>query len=364
MDISHPFISNAANGALKNTASIGVAFALACCLCVPANAGPLENAVDRIENKVDNIQIKLQTVAAKTNAIEAAQDGLQPMLERVKGITGKMDTATFDGLSENLEFAQDLLAFLKLQTEGAGNSTDHADVGELVSSLIELSNLLMTSDSGSAPNVNFQVLEGLVAILPDPILAVSGKALAAGGLDANALANLQALVPALLRHNETKAQDNGDSSSNPVNNYLEDEGWTNCEVYNQSRQLLKADAAFLVGTGLTALISGKVIAGTADTFEVAEVIEIHGYVGREIKTDITGAIGQVMAGIGQGVIEIGGSIYRKLRHCELLYHARKQDEQLTAIMANQETIKQNQENILRESCAVTRYRSPACQALL
>ncbi|XOV90467.1 MAG: hypothetical protein ACFHX7_11430 [Pseudomonadota bacterium] len=316
--------------------------------------------MDRIEKGVDNIQSKLEKVAAKTNAIEAAQDGLQPMLERVKDITGKIDASTFEDLTSDLDAAQDLLAFINVQTEGAGNSSDYVNVAELITAMTQLSALLSKGDAYS-PGVNFGVLADLMAILPEKALAPIGKSLAAGGLDAALLSEMNALIPQLEQFNQINTADADEQEEEDDGGLV---GQTKCEAFNEDRRKLKVLAGGLGAVGVAMVTGGSIAAGLAKTVQTDKEIQIHGYVGTRIKTDIQGAIGQVVAGIGRGVVATSGVVYGKLRHCELLYHARNQDEQLTAIIANQETIKQNQENILRESCAVTRYRSPACQALL
>lgn len=321
---------------------------------IPAFSGPLENAVDRIENKVDDLKATLNQVKNKTNAIEQAQDGLKPMLDTVKGVTGKVDTSTFDDLSENLDFAQDLLTFVKLQGESAGNSGDYVNVGDLVVTLIDISERLIASDAYSS-QIDFQVLENLTAILPEKLLAVSGRSLYAAGIDANRLSQLQSLVASLETYNQVEAQERDEQSDGESDKWV-GEGWTRCDVYNEARPGLKADAALAVGTGLFALVSGEIIAGLAKTVQTEQEVGIHGYTGMAIETDVSGAIGKVMAGVGRGAIAVGGSIYGKLRHCELLHHARLQD-------TKHELILENQQNLLREICSVTRYRSEACQAV-
>jgi hypothetical protein len=325
-------------------------------------AGPLENAVDRIENKVDTIKNKLQSVAAKTNAIEAAQDGLQPMLERVKDITSKIDPSTFEDLTSELDAAQDLLAFIKLQTEGAGNSSDYVNVAELITTMTQLSALLTKGDANS-PAVNFGVLADLMAILPEKALAPVGKSLAAGGLDAAFLAEMNALIPQLDQFNQVRTADADEQEEGPVQQHV-GEGWTRCESYNTRRPEMKMLAGTLGLVGVGGLVTGKITSGLTKTVIVNTEFAVHGYLGTSIEKGPTAAIGDVIAGLSKAIISLSGSIYGNLRHCELLYHARNQDAQLEAIIANQETIKLNQENILRESCAATRFRSPACQALL
>ena len=311
---------------------------------------------------LDTINTKVTTVQNRTGTILNNTNGVQELVTNVRGVTSGFRSGVFSDLQASMSEAQDLIAFLKEQRENAGSPADYPDLSLLITSLESIMGVLQDNPSGG----DFGVLSQLLQVLPENLLAVTGRAVSKAGVDGAFVnrINQMAFDLAVLRDaikldeaeqiNATQLQ----ALSGAPEPGLDDlPSPTKCDTYNSNRQELKRAAYAVLGTGAAIRVTGEVMAGVAKTTGNAKEVGIHGYVSINIETDARGAIGKITAAIGAATMATAGTVFAGLKHCEILYHQAE-------IKKSNEQVLNSNAILLEEVCQLTRYRSANCQALL
>lgn len=324
----------------------------------PASAGIL----DTINNKVTTVQNRTGTILSNTN-------GVQDLVTNVRGVTTGFRSGVVSDLQVTLGEAQDLIAFLKERRENAGSPADYPDLSLLITSLETIVGILQDNPNGG----DFGVLSQLLQVLPDKLLAVAGRAVSKAGIDGVLFTRMNQMALDLAVLNDAIKQDEAEQNTViqvQALSVVPEPGVdtlpfpTNCDTYNSNRQELKRAAFAVLGTGAAIRVTGEVMAGLATTVQTDKEVGIHGYTGLAVRTDVSGAIGKVTAGVGAAAMATAGTVFSKLKHCEILYH---QEE---IMVSNQQILDSNQDVLnsnailLEEVCVISRYRSANCQALL
>ncbi len=355
----------ARRSAFRSPLRIGIALALLG--VVPMASAGIDDEVQKVLNqakaaKQQASDAKLQAAAAKGFAKTAADGvslltvdgGILSMVDRVNGLDQETLTELLEELPAQLSQFRALLGVLR----ATGDPVVPTDVGRLVAVLGDVLPAL-SGDESAALQSPFGVLERLIASGPPELVEGAGVALAQVGIDDDFVSNLETLIPQLALMKQANASDlveqtapAGDSTTlSPYSSAFDKElqGETSCGFINGNRQGLKAAAGAALVIAIPTSITAKIVSGTAKTVQTDVEVKIWGWAGPGIKTDARGAIGQIIAGIMDGVLRTATSVYGKLRHCELLWHAEKQHAEQLLIM--------------RELCTVTRNRSTACRDL-
>jgi hypothetical protein len=319
--------------------------------------------LDTINNKVTTVQNRTGTILNNTN-------GVQELVTNVRGITSGFRSGVVSDLTASLGEAQDLIAYLKEQRESAGSPADYPDLSLLITSLESIVGVLQDNPNGG----DFGVLSQLVQVLPDNLLAVAGRVASKAGVDGDFVNRVNQAATDLALLKAAIAQDEADQNAQmqppgPTPTALEPgmdtlPSPTNCGGYNSNRYNYQFAALNVLGIGVGMKLMGELMAGMAQTTGNAKEVGIHGYVSINIETDAAGALGKIYAGIGSGMIAIAGSVNTKLRHCEILYHQAEIMESNQKILDSNQDVLNSNAVLLEEVCAISRYRSANCQALL
>jgi hypothetical protein len=321
-----------------------------------ATAGLAEDIkadVKSIKNLVKDTK-PLASNASKGVSKLTADDGLLDMVDDVNTAKLALDPQMLDDLISELPEKLELLKVFKNYRVRMMDS-EPTDVPRLVGVLKQAVSLLKNAPPGATPE-DFLLLDQLILDGPPELIDFTGRALQTAKLDEDFILKLEELVTTLKLVREVEgleeteqAREFAPLSETGGNARPGLQGGTQCETINENRRRLKIAAGFLSVTGVGAVVTGDIMAGLAKTVVTNAQVAVWGWAGGEVKTHPLGAVGQVTAGLGKGVLAKAGSVYGKLRHCELLWHQERNFEL--------------QQDVLEEVCTLTRFRSETCQAL-
>lgn len=277
-------------------------------LCMPAvvSAG-IDEEVQAVKELVKD---------AKEAALEAKKNtnGLKPIISTVQGIS-VADADVTAKLRARLEDAVDFLALIDTLSADNGTSGDYIDPLELVEVMEALVEAVRPDMVG--PSGDFRVLKILYPQLPDSVRAATGRALSGAGIDRPFIDAGWELANNLEILKEANAQDSSENEFNVTGTAGNLVAYTQCGYLNEKQRILRTVAAIVFVFGSDYKVVGKVISARA-VAEANTAIGVHGYTGTEVKLDSTGKLGAVMEAVGTAATDLSGSLYRKLRHCEII----------------------------------------------
>jgi hypothetical protein len=310
-------------------------------------AGPLENAVNRIENRVNTINTRAADIQSKTNAMRSDvgtvlgnTNGVQDLVGNVRDITASFSPDLFDDIRAALQDAQSLLEIAKEQVvEARDRRASHPDLLAFVTGMEKLVKALPGAE---AANVDLGVLTKLLGILPDKVLDVAGQGLLTAGIDQAFVGKLDqaaADVTLLSETEEAESKVFGDGAHTAVP-FIP--AGTGCAFDRMNVQ--RASRAVL-GLGRVLDLGGNILAAMSKTTASGNITKniragVHGYASLNIENDTYGMLAKLMGGVSDRAVDIANFGGGLLRHCEVLHYQR---------------------TMLEEICALSRYRSAACQ---
>lgn len=310
-------------------------------------AGPLENAVNRIENRVITINNRATDIQSKTNALRSEvgtvlgnTNGVQDLVGNVRDITAGFSPDLFEDIRAALQDAQRLLDIAKEQVvEARDRRASHPDLLAFVTGMEKLVKALPGAE---AANVDLGVLTKLLGILPDQVLDVAGQGLLTAGIDQAFVGQLdQAAADVTLLSETEEAESKVFGGPSAIATPFIPAG-TACTFDRLDVQ--RASRAVLV-LGRVLNLGGKILAAKSKTTASGNITKniragVHGYASLNIENDTYGMLAKLMGGVSELAVGLAGFGSGALRHCEVLHYQR---------------------TLLEEICALSRYRSAACQ---
>jgi len=300
----------------------------------PSIAGPLEDAVSRIENKVDNANGKLNTIRDGNTDLLSETAGLQSLTSTANGAVSGFRPQVLTDLVATLDDFQDLFEYLQAEASSAGASGDYPDLFALVTALESLLNVLL-GDIGTSGDLGG--LTDLMQMLPDNVLAVTGRALSKAGVDSQFISDLDTLSVSLATIKAVNLE-----SDDPPGLFVP--GGMRCSAIDDSnRQGIRVAAHSVLSIGLALKVGGAGLEAIPSATKIQAEGAVWGWAGVGIHTNIPGALGKFMGGVADGVIATAGTTYLRIRACESLYY---------------------QKAVLHEVCTLNRGASDTCQTWL
>jgi uncharacterized protein YoxC len=326
--------------ALRGSLRIGLVLGLYLTLPpVYAQLNVIEKTVNRIDNRVVDVQGKVNTIRSRTATILANTNGMQDLVANVSEITAGFRPGLFEDVGQALEDAQALLDLAKDQaSEAVENRSNQPDVVALLDAIEDLLRVLL-GDAGDT--LDLGVLDRLLSILPEQVLAVLGQGLLTAGIDQDVVEKLeQAVVDVDLLQQTDGAESRAASTASAGTPFVA-EG-SRCD-FDRAGWSEASGRVVVLGNFLK--LAGKLIAATGKTTASGNITKniragIHGYASLNIENDLSGVIAAILDGVGDAFIALANAASARLDQCEILVY---------------------QQTLLDEICTLTRFRSASCQ---
>lgn len=317
-------------------------------LALPAQAD-LAGDVASLVNKTKSIETKASAIVTSTKGIPA-------LVKNVADVTAQFGTETIQDVMVALEDAKDMLEFLKARATSAGSVADHPDVENLVANLEGFLDALL-KDTGA--DVDLGLITDLLAILPDPVLAVLGQAVSTAGVNDEFVLRIGVLAEGLPLLQEAlelagapslKARSARMSSQASLNGGSDEL----CEFTNANRELLGILTYELLVAGGAFRVEGGIMQALSRTVQTTNYVGAHGYAGMQIKSDPLSALGKIYDAMGETSLNMSQSGTQILRHCELFWYQQE-------ILATQQAQLDLQEVQLEVVCRANKNKGKACK---
>jgi hypothetical protein len=278
----------------------------------------INNKVTTINTTVNRVEGKVDTIGSQATAIVTNTDGMQDLVENVRGVTSALPNGAMDDLREALQDAQALLDLA--QTQAADAVANKGNYPDLVEFSTGLANLTKASMGDAGKNVNFGALTQLLEILPDKLRAVTGQGLMTAGIDQAFVEKLQqaALDVTLLEQVEQQTSQLAAPPDGPE--FLT--GGSNCAIWNDNREAIDKASKGAGALGKLMKLSGKIIESKAEALKVGEKLHIgiHGYALFDIEKKPLEALGKKLEGVGDALKDKADWASDNLNHCETLFY--------------------------------------------
>jgi hypothetical protein len=313
----------------------------------------IQSTVGRIENRMVDVQGKVNTIQSRTGTILNNTNGLQELVGNVRGITAELPEGLFEKVAQGLEEAAALLELANAEVAAAtANKANHPDLLALVTGLQDLLQALL-GDAGS--HLDLGVLNRLLNVLPEPVLAVAGQGLLTAGLNQAAVQDLQKTardLPLLRQAVEAEWRTESLSVYSGPSFVESGSGCTFDDMVTVDGEDVALDRTFIRDSAYSALVLGgevkllgKIVHAGGKTTASGNFTKniragIHGYASLNIENDFSAILGNLIEGVGDGLIAAGLAGVSRLRHCEVLVY---------------------QQTLLEEMCTLSRFRSDSCK---